>query len=251
MVFKDTGARKNEVLNINVEDIDFKNNTIHIYQTKLKKEKENDRVVTKECVKAIQDYIDIREEPKEGHITDADGRELLHKDALFLNGFGKRQSSSYANRKLKEYASRVGITKNVYPHILRHTTCTNLTNSDMNDYQIMAHTGHKNPKTLKRYSHLTSLDVKDKVLDSVSIKEEVEPKKPDVPIDPNIKKKEEETDTYIAKPTSNDSKMAEIQMGLLEQLSKGQISQKAYDNAIARLETLSKPQNNRRLIGYE
>jgi len=70
------------------------------------------------------------------------------------------------------------ITKNVTPHIFRHTSITRMLRNGMTDEQARAHTGHKSTKAFERYDHLTSEDVGDKVIESLSFNKKIPESKP-------------------------------------------------------------------------
>jgi len=61
---------------------------------------------------------------------------------------------------ITQYAHKAGITKRVYPHLLRHQMLTYLTASKLTDAQIQLVSGHSSKKSLEIYQHmgLTSVE---------------------------------------------------------------------------------------------
>ena len=153
-----TVARSSEVVGINVDDVDFKENKIYIRDEKT--HQHSIRCVTPECIDAIKSYVEEhREIPKNGE------------KGLFLNYNGQRITTQTVWNTLKYIAVTIGFEKNLHPHLIRHSCITIMAQSGMSAPEIMAHSGHKSLKVVQRYIHLSELDVKDKVLHSLSMTE--------------------------------------------------------------------------------
>jgi integrase/recombinase XerD len=66
---------------------------------------------------------------------------------------------------LKELTSRAGITKRVYPHLLRHSFATEALRRGMNPIQLAQILGHSGLQMIDQvYSHLTATDAYDAML---------------------------------------------------------------------------------------
>lgn len=84
-----------------------------------------------------------------GAVTDLrGGRERA---PLFVTATGKRWERQAAGRLVKKIAQQAGITKSISPHSLRHAFVTAAKNSGASERDIMAATGHRDPKTLRWY----------------------------------------------------------------------------------------------------
>lgn len=61
---------------------------------------------------------------------------------------------------LKQTAKKVGIKKQIYPHLLRHSFATHLVQNKVKEKYIQKIMGHKSNKTTKGYFHLSDHDIK-------------------------------------------------------------------------------------------
>jgi len=207
-----TTARISEVIRINISDIDFKQKTIHIWD-----EKTNQwsiRNVSNECIKAIKTYIDMyREEP-------------IEKDPLFLNYKGKRITYQTSWYTVKRLAVTSGFTRNIHPHLIRHTCITLMAKQGMSLLEIQTHTGHKSLKALKKYSHMTHEDVKDKVIKSLTIDE----------IKPEVLESEEQPPQQIQQTVQMKPKQEKLseRNEYLQLLKQGFITSQEFQELISR-----------------
>ena len=279
-VFYYSTQRVHSIVNLNVEDIDFEPKTnangetyyniTFRYVKGLNKPPIKIPVPT-DCIKAINDYLEFREEPVEGYIKDNYGRKLLNKDALFLNGLGERFKVVSIYHMLKRYAVKLDIRKPVYPHLWRHTSITRMYENGMTEGEIKRISGHaKQSNALRTYINPSTENVisksqdalrlhKSKKVKSVPVKAEPEPQptpqKPQPKPEPKPESKsqkveEKPTDSYIAKP--KDNKIHQLELKLIEQLANGEISNKVYNDAVQRLHNIAKSNTRSNgLIGYE
>jgi len=142
----DCGLRKMEACNLDLSDIDYTKMEITIRDAKT-----GDGIVTMttRAAQAIKDYVLYQRKP-------TDEKEK----ALFLNDFGKRIGDHYVRNHLKKYAVVSGITKNVYPHMLRSSCITHLLNSGINPRTVQEHARHSNFRTTMIYNRPTQQQMK-------------------------------------------------------------------------------------------
>ncbi len=135
------GLRGQEVINLKISDIDFDRMTIHIRQTKYKK----DRIVPLSPTMAIglQKYL-AAENP---HIW------------LFN---GKEASGKYSVRGLswviRENLKKTSITKEVNLHSLRHSYATHLLEEGLNIVTLKELLGHSEITTTMIYLHIAQCE---------------------------------------------------------------------------------------------
>ena len=222
-----TAQRRSSVEHINVKDINFNEQTVLI---KAKGDIEYTVDIDPDALQSIKEYLETREKPKEGHRLNNYGRKMYHKDALFLDGYGKRLSGQGMYVMMKRYALDIGIGKSVYPHLWRSSAITLMDANGMTQAQIMEQSGHKEPKSLKTYIRPDRKLISTKVRQALSlnnIKPETE-LKPEPKPQPKPEPKKP-TDTYIAKPSTD------IEYNLTMQLANGVISEDTYKYAVNNL----------------
>lgn len=144
-----TGARISEVINLEVNQIDFEECII--------------RVVGKGKKERIIPLDDVAIEALDNYINNY--RPFLIKNEtcnyVFLNKNGEKISRQMIFKILKNLANKVGITKEISPHTLRHSFASNLLNNGADLRVIQELLGHENLETTEIYSHLQNKKIKD------------------------------------------------------------------------------------------
>ncbi|WP_075591255.1 tyrosine-type recombinase/integrase [Labilibacter marinus] len=135
------GLRGQEVINLKISDIDFERMTIHIRQSKYKK----DRIVPLSPTMAIglKKYLQAE-----------------HPYNWLFNG--KQPHSQYSMRGLswvfRENLKKTSITKKVNLHSLRHTYATHLLEEGLNIVTLKDLLGHSNIVTTMIYLHVAQCE---------------------------------------------------------------------------------------------
>ena len=134
------GLRSQEVINLKLGDIDFERKTIHIRQSKYKK----DRMVPLAdfMVKGLKKYIAV-ENP---HVWLFNGKEL-----------DGRYSVKGLSWVMREALKKTRIQKQVNLHSLRHSYATHLLEDGVNIVVIKILLGHSNIDTTMVYLHVAQL----------------------------------------------------------------------------------------------
>ena len=138
-----TGIRNSELVNLNLEDIDF--NRLQITIKHGKGNKSRCVNMTTDCSHAIQTWLVSRPKPKKGHET-----------ALYLSPRNKRITATYVTKIVKKIAAMAGIKRNMYPHKLRITNITHMAEAGLSINEIQAQSGHSDTKTIIGYIQHTA-----------------------------------------------------------------------------------------------
>ena len=79
---------------------------------------------------------------------------------LFPSPRGGPYSKRRVQQVVKEVAAEAGITKRVYPHLLRHTTAQRLADQGMPENLLQRFLGHESPETTQVYYEPSRTNVK-------------------------------------------------------------------------------------------
>ncbi len=140
--------RRSEIINLNIDDIDWERQKIRV-----NKGKGNDYStinIHPDALEAIKRYLKERGKAKEGH-----------ENALFLNKYGYRLGKTAIAHMVKKYAAKAGIEKRVYPHLFRISSITHMAENGATLEEIRRQSRHKDLKTLTGYIQLADQHVKE------------------------------------------------------------------------------------------
>lgn len=84
-----------------------------------------------------------------------DKKRNVRSNVIFLNKFDKPISRQYFHRIIKQYALKVGITKEISPHTLRHSFATHLLEHGAQLRVVQEMLGHSNVATTQIYTTIT------------------------------------------------------------------------------------------------
>lgn len=144
-----SGLRVSELLNLEVNNIDFNMNLVRVYG---KGSKERIVPIDDIATTYLYEYINVY-------------RNTLLKnkesDILFLNSRGSKLSRQGFFKILKEIAKLKGIKKELSPHTLRHSFATHLLNNGADLRSIQTMLGHENIETTQIYTHVSNNYVKE------------------------------------------------------------------------------------------
>lgn len=129
-----TGVRASSIVNVKIEDVDFKAKTIHFRH--MKNRQEQVFPLKKDTLKIIRLYLDCVED------------EL--KDYLFINSEHKQLTSKQLSVSFQRYCKNRNVKITSF-HCLRHWFATNLLRETKNIYLVSKTLGHSSVAVTERY----------------------------------------------------------------------------------------------------
>lgn len=201
--------RRSELVNLNVEDIDFERQKIRINQGKGNQYDEIN--IHPDALKSIANYLKVRDLP----LND-------YENALFLSRERRRIGRTDIHSTIKKYAYKVGIKKRVYPHLFRISSITHMAEKGLNLEEIRMQSRHKRYDTLQSYVQMSNNHIKKVYMKSMDLY--------------NDSKKHK---TEAASKTNNYD-ISNIQIQLAEKLARGEITQDVYLQVISSLKNSSR-----------
>ncbi|MDI6451215.1 tyrosine recombinase XerC [Anaerobaca lacustris] len=156
-----TGIRVSELVALNMDDVDFLGEIIHI---RGKGKKERIAPISSSALQAIQRYMEFRNKRAQSN-TNFDAK------VLFVNKHGQRLSTRSVRRKMDKYLKMAGLDPNISPHTLRHSFATHMLNNGADLRSVQELLGHQSLSTTQVYTHLTTRKLKE-VYDNAHPREE-------------------------------------------------------------------------------
>jgi integrase/recombinase XerC len=150
-VLYSTGMRVSELVALNMDDVDFLGEVIHV---RGKGKKERISPIGSTALQAIQHYIEFRNRRMQND-SDFDAR------VLFANKHGQRLSTRSVRRKMDKYLKMAGLDPSISPHTLRHSFATHMLNNGADLRSVQELLGHQSLSTTQVYTHLTTSRIKE------------------------------------------------------------------------------------------
>ncbi|RKX66525.1 tyrosine recombinase XerD [candidate division TA06 bacterium] len=141
-----TGMRASELINLNMGDIDFENETVKVLG---KGNKERIIPFNQNSKNALRHYLTVRGKLFKGK-----------DDALIINKNGVRLSQRSLVRIVKSYINIAAPGKKASPHVLRHTFATHLLDNGADLRAVQALLGHASLGTTQIYTHVSKSRLK-------------------------------------------------------------------------------------------
>lgn len=142
-----TGCRVSEVAGINLEDIDFKRETIRV---RGKGRKERFVPFGSKAKEALGAYLDVR-----GALLAEAPEQRRDARALLLNYQGTRITTRSIARMIDKYVKECALAHNISPHSLRHSVATHLLSAGADLRAIQEFLGHARLSTTQIYTHVS------------------------------------------------------------------------------------------------
>ena len=148
-LFYSSGIRLKELVNLNLNDIDFKGGIVNVLG---KGNEEREATLTNEAIKILKSYLKTRNLWKGNK-----GK------AIFLSRSGSRITKMKIQRNIERYGKEAGISKKVTPHMIRHSIATHFLNAGMDIRRIQGFLGHKSLASTQIYTSLISDKQKEEI----------------------------------------------------------------------------------------
>jgi integrase/recombinase XerC len=142
-----TGIRVSELAGINLDDVDFKHESIRV-RGKGRKE----RIVPfgSKAKEALQAYLGVR-----GELLIEAAEEERDPMALFLNYQGTRITTRSVGRMIDKYVEECALANDISPHSLRHSFATHLLSAGADLRAIQELLGHARLSTTQIYTQVS------------------------------------------------------------------------------------------------
>ncbi|HEX5731618.1 MAG TPA: tyrosine recombinase XerC [Blastocatellia bacterium] len=142
-----TGIRVAELAGINLDDIDFKNESIRV---RGKRRKERIVPFGSKAKEALQDYLGVR-----GELLIEAPEEQREPMALFMNYQGTRITTRSVGRMIDKYVTECAMAHDISPHSLRHSFATHLLSAGADLRSIQELLGHARLSTTQIYTQVS------------------------------------------------------------------------------------------------
>ena len=141
-LFYSSGLRLSEVVNLNIDALDFTEGTVIVTG---KGNKTRIVPMGKHAMAAIQKWLQVRVIYAK---NDAASK------AVFIGLQGRRIGARNLQLRLKEWSIKQGINSSVHPHMLRHSFASHVLQSSGDLRAVQEMLGHANISTTQIYTHL-------------------------------------------------------------------------------------------------
>ena len=146
-----TGIRVSELVGLNMDDIDFLGEAVHV---RGKGKKERIAPIGSSALQAIQHYLEFRSKREQSNSN-------FDPKVLFVNKHGRRLSTRSVRRKMDKYLKLAGLDPSISPHTLRHSFATHMLNNGADLRSIQELLGHQSLSTTQIYTHLKTSQLKE------------------------------------------------------------------------------------------
>ena len=137
MLIYSAGLRRSELIELKISDIDSERMVITIRGAKGKKDRIT--LLSKNALAMLRDYY----------------KEYRPRNYLFEGQTGGKYSTTSVANILRNSARKAGMSKNVTPHMLRHSFATHLLEQGTDLRYIQELLGHNSSKTTEIYTHVS------------------------------------------------------------------------------------------------
>jgi integrase/recombinase XerC len=142
-----SGLRVSELVGINADDVDTDSALVKV---RGKRKKERIVPIGSVALKAVSAYLEARPT-----------RHAKLENPLFINKNYTRLTDRSVRRIILKYVRRLGIKKDVYPHMFRHSFATHMLDRGADLRSVQELLGHENLSTTQIYTHVSLRKVRE------------------------------------------------------------------------------------------
>ena len=146
-----TGLRKSEVIKLKWKHVDIKTNLITVVAGK--RGKSRTVVIDKETRKLLTEWKKLAKYGEERYVFESPNSTASKSELMGIDT---------PRKNFKTFAKKVGLSKSIHFHSLRHTAATNYLKAGYNLHEVQKLMGHSSISVTERYLHLVPNDLKDK-----------------------------------------------------------------------------------------
>lgn len=133
---------------------DIRNQILYLDDTKTGN---NSVILTPNMIRAFEEYLQYRIKPKRKEDED----KLIIVDSGRFYGLALKNGSEFIRRYTRKIAVKAGITKRVYPYLIKPSAITDYFNQKVNPKIIQRQARHRKIETTLRYDHAADEMVKE------------------------------------------------------------------------------------------
>ncbi len=141
-----SGLRVSELINLTLNDIDMEESIL--------------RVIGKGDKERLVPFADQTGVWLNEYLTKVRNLIPVSSEYLFLSKRNTPMTRQTFWYRIKEYAQRIGISKNIHPHTLRHSFATHLLNHGATIFDVQLMLGHACVDTTQIYTHIANQKIK-------------------------------------------------------------------------------------------
>jgi len=142
-LFYNCGLRRQELINLNINDVDLRNLQIRVLG---KRSRERIVPLGRAAMHAIVQWLEKRKE------FCCDQNEV----ALFVNRRGERMTATQVYHGVRKYLKQVTEIDKAHPHVLRHSFATHLLDAGADLMAVKEMLGHSTLSTTQIYTHVSA-----------------------------------------------------------------------------------------------
>lgn len=139
-LFYSSGLRLAELAELNLRDIDFGDQLVHVTG---KGQKDRVCPVGSQAIKALQDWLEKRDQTG-----------FFDQPAVFITQQGRRLGVRSIQKRLSFWGKKHGISDHVHPHRLRHAFASHMLESSGDLRAVQELLGHADISTTQIYTHV-------------------------------------------------------------------------------------------------